>query len=53
VTFYGGPVNSPWIGYGGGDYKVNDSVTVSLGNGHQRHELVEHPQIADAHDPRR
>lgn len=30
VTFYGGPVNSPWIGYGGGDYKVNDSVTVSL-----------------------
>ncbi len=25
-----GPVNSPWIGYGGGDYKVNDSVTVSL-----------------------
>ncbi|BBH45635.1 OprD family porin [Pseudomonas sp. KU43P] len=29
-TFYAGPVNSPWIGYGGGDYQVNDNFTVSL-----------------------
>ena len=30
VTFYGGPVNSPWIGYGGGDYSINDNWTVSV-----------------------
>lgn len=30
VTFYGGPVDSPWIAYGGGDYAVNENVTVSL-----------------------
>ena len=30
ATFYAGPVNSPWIGYGGGDYQVNDNITVSL-----------------------
>lgn len=30
VTFYGGPVDSPWIAYGGGDYAINDYVSVSL-----------------------
>lgn len=30
VTFYGGPVDSPWIAYGGGDYTLNDYVSVSL-----------------------
>ncbi|NIF18784.1 OprD family porin [Pantoea sp. Cy-639] len=30
VTFYGGPVDSPWIAYGGGDYAINDNVSVSL-----------------------
>ncbi|MNE13246.1 OprD family porin [Pseudomonas putida] len=30
VTFYGGPVDSPWIAYGGGDYKLNEHVSVSL-----------------------
>ena len=30
VTFYGGPVDSPWIAYGGGDYTLNDHVSVSL-----------------------
>ncbi|CAM3013386.1 hypothetical protein GCM10011247_06040 [Pseudomonas plecoglossicida] len=29
-TFCAGPVNSPWIGYGGGDYQVNGNFTVSL-----------------------
>lgn len=29
VTFYGGAVDSPWIGYGGGDYQVNDTISVS------------------------
>ncbi|WP_248919773.1 OprD family porin [Pseudomonas entomophila] len=30
VTFYGGPVDSPWIAYGGGDYALNENVSVSL-----------------------
>ncbi|WP_312800158.1 OprD family porin [Pseudomonas sp.] len=30
VTFYGGQVNSPWIGYLGGDYTVNEYVKFSL-----------------------
>jgi hypothetical protein len=30
VTFYGGPVNSPWIGYFGGDYSLNDNLGFSL-----------------------
>ncbi|MEF9896809.1 MAG: OprD family porin [Pseudomonas sp.] len=30
ATFYAGAVNSPWIAYGGGDYEINDWVTVSL-----------------------
>ncbi|MBC3421439.1 OprD family porin [Pseudomonas sp. RW3S2] len=30
ATFYGGPVDSPWIVYGGGDYAVNELVSVSL-----------------------
>jgi hypothetical protein len=30
ATFYGGPVDAPWIAYGGGDYTVNDYVSVSL-----------------------
>ncbi|AIR88896.1 OprD family porin [Pseudomonas cremoricolorata] len=30
ATFYGGPVDSPWVGYGGGDYELNDNITVSL-----------------------
>ncbi|MGC7839526.1 OprD family porin [Pseudomonas wayambapalatensis] len=30
ATFYGGPVDSPWIAYGGGDYAVNEQVSVSL-----------------------
>lgn len=30
ATFYAGPVNSPWVGYGGGDYQINDNFTVSL-----------------------
>lgn len=30
VTFYGGSVDSPWIAYGGGDYAINDYVSVSL-----------------------
>ncbi|OWQ35880.1 OprD family porin [Pseudomonas sp. DrBHI1] len=30
VTFYGGPVDSPWIAYGGGDYAINENVSVSL-----------------------
>lgn len=30
VTFYAGPVNSPWIGYFGGDYEATDRLTVGL-----------------------
>lgn len=30
ATFYGGAVDSPWIAYGGGDYAVNEQVSVSL-----------------------
>ncbi|WP_440130590.1 OprD family porin [Pseudomonas fluorescens] len=30
ATFYAGPVNSPWIGYLGGDYTVNEHIGVSL-----------------------
>jgi hypothetical protein len=30
VTFYGGPVDSPWIAYGGGDYNLSEHVSVSL-----------------------
>nr|WP_043204208.1 OprD family porin [Pseudomonas putida] len=30
VTFYGGPVDSPWIAYGGGDYTLSEHVSVSL-----------------------
>ncbi|AIL63576.1 MULTISPECIES: OprD family porin [Pseudomonas] len=30
ATFYGGPVDSPWVGYGGADYDVNENISVSL-----------------------
>ncbi|WP_347905665.1 OprD family porin [Pseudomonas purpurea] len=30
ATFYGGPVNSPWVGYFGGDYTLNKQVSFSL-----------------------
>ncbi|ARQ73300.1 porin [Pseudomonas fragi] len=30
ATFYAGPVNSPWVGYFGGDYNLNKNVTLSL-----------------------
>ena len=30
ATFYGGPVDSPWIAYGGGDYALNEYASVSL-----------------------
>ncbi|WP_447740919.1 OprD family porin [Pseudomonas laurentiana] len=30
ATFYGGPVDSPWVAYGGGDYTLNEHVSVSL-----------------------
>ena len=30
VTFYGGAVDSPWLGYGGGDYVVNDYLSLGL-----------------------
>lgn len=29
VTFYGGSVDSPWVGYFGGDYSLNDNVSFS------------------------
>ncbi|MCU1719135.1 OprD family porin [Pseudomonas sp. 5P_3.1_Bac2] len=29
VTFYAGPVDSPWLGYFGGDYAINEQVSVS------------------------
>ena len=29
-TFYAGPVDSPWIGYVGGDYNVNKHLSLSL-----------------------
>ncbi|MNG30040.1 Porin D precursor [compost metagenome] len=30
VTFYGGPVDSPWLGYFGGDYQASDNLSLSL-----------------------
>lgn len=30
ATFYAGPVNSPWIGYFGGDYEATDRLTLGL-----------------------
>ncbi|MGY2440641.1 OprD family porin [Pseudomonas sp. SDO52101_S400] len=30
ATFYAGPVNSPWIAYGGGDYALNKNLSFSL-----------------------
>lgn len=30
ATFYAGPVNSPWLGYFGGDYALNNTVSFSL-----------------------
>jgi hypothetical protein len=30
ATFYAGPVDSPWIGYFGGDYQLNKHLSVSL-----------------------
>ena len=30
ATFYAGPVNSPWIGYFGGDYKATDRLTLGV-----------------------
>ena len=30
ATFYAGPVNSPWVGYFGGEYNLNKNVTLSL-----------------------
>jgi hypothetical protein len=29
-TFYGGPVDSPWLAYFGGDYELNDKLSFSL-----------------------
>ncbi|MFG9007931.1 OprD family porin [Pseudomonas aeruginosa] len=33
ATFYAGPVNSPWMGYFGGDYAVTENLNVSLYSG--------------------
>ena len=30
VTFYGGPVNAPWVAYFGGDYQLTEHASVSL-----------------------
>ena len=30
VTFYGGAVDAPWLGYAGGDYSVNENLSLSL-----------------------
>jgi hypothetical protein len=30
TTFYAGQVNSPWVGYMGGDYDINDNFSVSV-----------------------
>ncbi|MFK8332533.1 OprD family porin [Pseudomonas sp. BJa5] len=30
VTFYGGPVDSPWLGYIGGDYQLTDHLSLSM-----------------------
>jgi hypothetical protein len=30
VSFYGGPVNSPWIAYFGGDYELSKNLSFSL-----------------------
>ncbi|OPA94017.1 porin [Pseudomonas fluorescens] len=30
VTFYAGPVDAPWFGYAGGDYQLNQHLSVSL-----------------------
>lgn len=30
ATFYAGPVNSPWVGYFGGDYNLNKNIIISL-----------------------
>jgi hypothetical protein len=30
ATFYAGPINSPWVGYFGGDYNLNTNVIISL-----------------------
>ncbi|MCM2362703.1 OprD family porin [Pseudomonas sp. SR18] len=30
ATFYAGPVDSPWIAYGGGDYQLNKHLSLSL-----------------------
>ena len=30
VGFYGGPVNSPWVAYFGGDYQLGEYTTLSL-----------------------
>ncbi|MFK0089391.1 OprD family porin [Pseudomonas sp. NPDC090755] len=30
VSFYGGPVDSPWLGYIGGDYQFTDHLRLSL-----------------------
>lgn len=30
ATFYAGKVDSPWVGYAGGDYQVNKHLSVSL-----------------------
>ncbi|UVL55298.1 OprD family porin [Pseudomonas sp. B21-035] len=30
VTFYAGPVDSPWLGYFGGDYQATDNLSLSL-----------------------
>jgi hypothetical protein len=30
ATFYAGVVDSPWVAYGGGDYRVTDHVAISL-----------------------
>jgi len=30
VTFYGGDVDASWLGYAGGDYRVNENISFSL-----------------------
>jgi hypothetical protein len=30
ATFYAGPVNSPWVGYFGGDFNLNKNIIISL-----------------------
>nr|WP_312205777.1 OprD family porin [Pseudomonas kuykendallii] len=33
ATFYGGAVNAPWVGYAGGDYALNEHISLSAYSG--------------------